>query len=345
MKLGIIGLDGSEKSSIFEALTKNIAAPELRSGLKGEDRIGTINVPDSRVNTLEDMYQPAKTSYAKIEYFLPGEITKKRDQNIWNSVRDCDALIHVVQNFEGFSSEKPNPFKAFLELEEDMILSDIGVPEKRIERIGLDKKRGKQVNPEEISLLKDCILKLESEAPLRKYPLLASAQILKGFAFISAKPLLILYNNGDDDDDMPDVEKIQASTASCMVIKGKLEHEIAQMSDGEAEEFMAEFNISTSAMDRVIRKSYEILGLISFFTVGSDEVKAWTIRKETQALDAAGIIHSDIKKGFIRAEVLSYDDLMSAGSHHEAKKKGTVRLEGKTYDVQDGDIINFRFNV
>jgi len=341
MKLGIIGLAGSGKSSIFEALTRNMAVP----GFTGEDRIGTINVPDKRVDVLEEMYQPAKTAYAKVEYFLPAQTAKKRDQSIWNSVRDCDALIHVIQNFEGFTSIKPDPFKAFLELEEDMILSDLGVCEKRMERIDLDKKRGKKVDPEEVPLLKDCISALESEAPLRKHAHLATAHVLKGFAFISAKPLLILYNNGDDDDDMPDAEKIQESNSSCMVIKGKLEHEIAQMSDEEAKEFMAEFNISESAMDRVIRKSYEILGLISFFTVGSDEVKAWTIRKETQALDAAGIIHSDIKKGFIRAEVLSYDDLMSAGSQHEAKKKGTARLEGKTYKVQDGDIINFRFNV
>ena len=341
MKLGIIGLTGSGKKSIFEALTRHIGP----LGLRNDDRIGTINVPDHRVDVLRDMYQPAKTTYAKVEYFLPAQTSIKRDHSIWNSVRDCDALIHVIQNFDGFTSTGLNPFKAFKELEEDMILSDLGVCEKRLERIDLDKKRGKTVNPEEVSLLNDCMSVLENEDPLRKHDHLAGAHALKGFAFISAKPLLVLYNNGDDDDTMPDEEKITASSAGCMVIKGKIEHEIAQMSDEEAKEFMTEFDISSSAMDRVIQKSYEILGLISFFTVGKDEVKAWTIRRQTQALDAAGIIHSDIKKGFIRAEVLSYDDLLSAGSQQEAKKRGTARLEGKTYIVKDGDIINFRFNI
>ena len=341
MKLGIIGLTGSGRKTIFEALTRNIGA----LGLKIEDRIGTISVPDNRVDVLSDMYQPVKTTYAKVEYFLPAQTVKQRDQSIWNTVRDCDALIHVIQNFDEFSSSESNPYKAFLELEEDMILSDLGVCEKRLERIDLDKKRGKKVNPEELALLKDCISSLENEEPLRKHERLAAAHALKGFAFISAKPVLVLYNNGDDDDTMPDAEKIEASSAGCMVIKGKIEHEIAQMSNEDAEEFMTEFNISSSAMDRVIQKSYEILGLVSFFTVGKDEVKAWTIRHQTQALDAAGIIHTDIKKGFIRAEVLSYDDLLKAGSHQEAKKRGTARLEGKTYIVKDGDIINFRFNV
>lgn len=341
MKLGIVGLGGSGKTTVFEALTRTAAAP----GLKGEDRIGTINVPDSRVDTLADIYNPAKTTHAKVEYFLPGQAGKKRDPSVWNSVRDCDALIHIVQNFSGFSLEPPDPLKAFLELEYDMILSDLGVVEKRLERIDLDKKRGKHIHPEEMSLLDECRSALENETPLRQFPHLATAHVLKGFAFISAKPLLILYNNSDDDDALPEVDKVRTATAECMVIKGKLENEIAQMSESEALEFMAEFNITSSAMDRVIRQSYEILGLISFFTVGSDEVKAWTIRNGTPALDAAGVIHTDIKKGFIRAEVLSYDDLMASGSHNEAKKKGTVRLEGKTYEVRDGDIINFRFNV
>jgi len=156
--------------------------------------------------------------------------------------------------------------------------------------------------------------------------------------------MLVLFNNADEDENMPDAQNL-ASQESCMVIRGKLERELAQMSEEEAKDFLTEFNISASATDRVIKGSYEILGLISFFTVGDDEVRAWTIRKNTQALDAAEVIHSDIKKGFIRAEVLAYNDLMAVGTYAEARKKGTVRLEGKTYIVQDGDILNFRFNV
>jgi ribosome-binding ATPase YchF (GTP1/OBG family) len=156
--------------------------------------------------------------------------------------------------------------------------------------------------------------------------------------------MLVLFNNDDEDDRLPAVSKI-TDTEDCLVIRGKLEQELAQMSAEEAAEFLEEFNISESAMDKVIRKSYRLLGLISFFTVGSDEVRAWSIKSGTEAVDAAETVHTDMKKGFIRAEVLAYDDLMDAGTYAAARKKGTVRLEGKNYKVQDGDIINIRFNV
>ncbi len=344
MKSGIIGLPGSGKSTIFEALTRNI----IEAGHKEESRIGTIRVPDKRVDVLSDMYKPKKTIYAQVEYFLPGMAgrskEKKMDQNIWTQVRDCDALIHVVRNFGGYGLEAPTPYNDFLELDQELILADLVVVEKRLERLELDKRRGKKIDPEEMALLNKCLKDLENEIPLRKFPDIASAHVLKGFAFLSAKPMLVLFNNEDEDDKLPDIEDL-TSREDCMVIKGKLEQELAHMSDKEAKEFLAEFNITASAMDRVIKHSYELLGLISFFTVGEDEVKAWTIKKETKAVDAAEVIHSDIKKGFIRAEVLSYEDLMDAGSYQQARKKGTVRLEGKTYVVQDGDIINFRFNV
>ncbi len=344
MKSGIIGLPGSGKSTIFEALTRNI----IEAGHKEESRIGTIRVPDNRVDVLSDMYKPKKTIYAQVEYFLPGMAGRskeeKKDQNIWTQVRDCDALIHVVRNFGGYGLEAPTPYNDFLELDQELILADLVVVEKRLERLELDKRRGKKIDPEEMALLNKCLKDLENEIPLRKFPDIASAHVLKGFAFLSAKPMLVLFNNEDEDDKLPDIEDL-TSREDCMVIKGKLEQELAHMSDKEAKEFLAEFNITASAMDRVIKHSYELLGLISFFTVGEDEVKAWTIKKETKAVDAAEVIHSDIKKGFIRAEVLSYEDLMDAGSYQQARKKGTVRLEGKTYVVQDGDIINFRFNV
>ncbi|UCD31186.1 MAG: redox-regulated ATPase YchF, partial [Desulfobacterales bacterium] len=185
---------------------------------------------------------------------------------------------------------------------------------------------------------------LENATPLRKYSDLVSAHALKGFAFLSSKSMLVLFNNEDEDDRLPDVGAV-TEKENCMVIRGKLEQELAQMSNEEAEEFLGEFNISASAMDRVIKRSYELLGLISFFTFVENEVKAWTIKKDTSAVDAAGVIHSDMKKGFIRAEVVSHDNLMSACSYHEARQKGHVRLEGKTYAVQDGDVITFRFNV
>ncbi|MCP4751024.1 MAG: redox-regulated ATPase YchF [Proteobacteria bacterium] len=340
MKLGIIGLPKSGKTTIFETLTRNI--PEIAN--KTESRIGTIKVPDGRVDILSDMYKPKKTIFAQVEYFLPGSQGQKKTQNIWTQVRDCDALIHVVRNFGGYGLEAPIPYGDFQSLDQELILADLVVIEKRVESLTTDKKRGNKANPEEVSLLEECLKNLENETPLRKCPDLAQNPLLKGFTFLSAKPTLVLFNNEEDDDAMPEAKDLP-STEDCLVIRGKLEHELAQMSDEDAADFLAEYQITSSAMDRVIKKSYDLLGLVSFFTVGDDEVRAWTIKKETVAVDAADVIHSDIKKGFIRAEVVFYDDLMEAGSHQEARKKGTVRLEGKTYPVKNGDIINFRFNV
>jgi len=344
MKLGIIGLPQSGKSIIFEALTENT----IEIGNKSKDHIAAVKVPDGRIDFLSDMYKPKKTIYAQVEYFLPGIGTqskdKNKDQSIWTKIRDCDALIHVVRNFAGFGFDEPEPYDDFIKLDQEAIIEDLVVIEKRLERLEQDRHRSRDINKEELSLLEECLKYLEKEIPLRKNDDLAFAHVLKGFAFISAKPKLILFNNEDDDDKVPDVEAL-TSKEDCMVIRGKLEQELAQMSDEEAEDFLNEFNITASAMDRVIKRSYELLGLISFFTVGEDEVRAWTIKTGANAVDAAGAIHTDFQKGFIRAEVLSYNDLMDAGTYNEARKKGTVRLEGKEYEVQDGDIINFRFNV
>jgi ribosome-binding ATPase YchF (GTP1/OBG family) len=229
-------------------------------------------------------------------------------------------------------------------LDQELILNDLMVAEKRLERIELDHKRGKKMNPEEHALLVDCIHHLENETALRFYPPLAEAPLLRGYAFSSARPMLVLFNNDDDDDSLPELEA-QLKKERCLAIRGKLEQELSQMPADEAAEFRAEFNISDTALNRVIKESYALLDLISFFTIGKKEIRAWAIKKGTPALDAAEVIHSDMKRGFIRAEVVSHDDLMDSGSYSAARKNGTVRLEGKSYEVQDGDIITFRFNV
>jgi len=342
MKLGIVGLPGSGKATVFEALTKNFA----ETGSKAENRIGTIQVPDDRVDRLSGLYNPRKTIYARVEYFLPGTTEKsgaKGETGPWKNVRDCDALIHCVRNFSGYGLEPASPAQDFANLDQELVLADYMVVTKRFERLEMDGRRGKKPNPEEKALLAECLQHLENGRPLRHFPDLAAAPLLRGFAFLSAKPMLTLFNNEDEDDRLP--ETGMADKQEGVVIRGKLEQELAQMTAEEAADFLAEFHITATATDRVIKRSYEILGLISFFTVGEDEVRAWTIQKETPALDAADVIHSDIKQGFIRAEVLHYDDLMAAGSYAEARKNGDVRLEGKAYPVRDGDIINFRFNV
>jgi len=341
MKLGITGLPQSGRSTVFEALTQKIGSGEH----KAEERIATISVPDHRVDRLNDQYKLPKTIYVQVEYFLPGtKAGDTKDQSLWNAVRDCDALIHVVRNHTGFGLDQKTPYEDVLKLDQELMFSDLVVAEKRLERMELDHQRGKKMNPEEHSLLLDCRSHLEDDIPLRTFPEIASAPLLRGYAFLSAKPMLVLFNNDDDDAGMPDVEGLTQKQI-CLVIRGKLEQELNQMPTEEAAEFRAEFNISASAPERIIKGSYELLDLISFFTIGKKEIRAWAIKKDTPALDAAEVIHTDMKKGFIRAEVVSYDDFMKAGSYLEAKKKGVVRLEGKTYEVQDGDIIQFRFNV
>jgi len=340
MKSGLIGLPGAGKTVVFEALTGNVDP----TGGKGENRIGTVRVPDPRIERLRALYRPKKTTFAQVEYFLAARGAEKERGRQWTAVRDCDALIHVVRNFSAYGLASPQPIDDIRKIDQDVMLADLIVAEKRLERLDLDRRRGKAVDPEELSQLQQCIELLENEVPLRNRAELADSPLLRGFAFLSAKPMLMLFNNDDEDEDLPELDGTIAPE-TCLVIRGKLEQELAQMSGEETAAFLKEFHISASATDRVVSKTYRLLGLISFFTVGDDEVKAWTIRRGTSALDAADVIHSDMKKGFIRAEVLAYEDLTAAGSYAEARKRGSVRLEGKSYGVQDGDIINFRFNV
>ena len=340
MKLGIIGLPSAGKSTVFEALTQTISVAEKKS----ENRINTMQVPDERLAALSNMFEPKKTIFARVEYFLPGMMGSTKDQKIWTQVRDCHALIHVIRNFSGYGFDEPTPLDDFNALDHELILADLMVIEKRMERIEQDRKRGKKEYQEELALLNQCLKHLENEMPLRNFPELSEAPSLKGYGFVSAKPVLVLFNNDDEDDCLPVIENL-TNKEDCMVIRGKLEQELAQMSAEEAEDFLTEFKISASATDRVIQRSFELLGLISFFTFVNKEVKAWNVKQGTVAVDAADVIHSDMKRGFIRAEVIAYNDLIDAGSYPEARKKGTVRLEGKNYAVQDGDVITFRFNV
>ena len=345
MRLGIIGLPSSGKSTIFQALTRSRSEEPTHKG----HRIVTVQVTDQRVDALSRLFKPDKTVYARLEYSLPSSTKAyspdgRIDESFWNEVRPCDALIHVVRNFQPPGGEAPHPRDDFVKLETDMIFADLVVVEKRIERLDLDKKRGKEISPEEHQLLEACLRTLEEQRPLRDDPKLATAHLLKGFTLLSAKPVLVVFNNNDEDEGLPPWEE-PPKLYNRLVVRGKLEMELAALSPEEAAEFLAAYHIKNSAMDRVTQHSCSVLDLIAFFTVVHNEVRSWLIPEETKALDAARVIHSDMKKGFIRAEVLAYDDLMAAGTYQQAKKEGKVRLEGKTYLVQDGDIINFHFNV
>jgi len=229
-------------------------------------------------------------------------------------------------------------------LESELILNDLMVAEKRIERVHADGKKGREISEEELGLLERCREALSRDVPLRKVPEIAASPILKGFTFLSAKPQMAIANNSDDDEEPPEMSKIP-DDIELMVVRGKLEMELAQMDPEEAEEFLSLYHVDQSLLDRVIKQCLDTCNLISFFTIEGSEVRSWIIPDGTTALDAAEFIHSDMKKGFIRAEVLAYEQLMLSGSLANAKKDGSLRLEGKTYPVQDGDIIKFRFSI
>ena len=339
MKMGLIGKSGAGKKTLFEALTKS----DPDSGHKGDVRIAAIRVPDPRVDVLSRMYSPRKTIYAQIEYCL-GRAAGDKDRDLQlKAVADCDALIHVVRNFPVPGTPAPEPFRDIAAMDEDLMLSDFVVIEKRLERIAADAKRGKKADAQEMALLDQVKQMLENGTPVRTRPEVAGAPLLRGFSLLSAKPVLALINNDEADTALP--AGTPPEELELMVVRGKLEHEISRMADDEAAEFLKEFGIDEPAIHRALRRSYAMLGLLSFFTVGEDEVRAWTIKKGALAPEAAGTIHSDMQKGFIRAEVVAYDALMAAGSYAEARKQGTVRLEGKAYEMADGDIVNIRFNV
>jgi GTP-binding protein YchF len=343
MKLGIIGASQAGKATVFSALTGARGDSDARSAKK-DNRIASVKVMDERIDYLSNMYKPKKTTYASVEYLLPSDSGSGSDNAIWSQARVCDALIHVVRNFPDFTGARPDSEKEFRKLEEEMVLNDLVVVEKRLERIEADLKRGKKPDEEEHRLVLACKGLLEKGMALRTNPEIAASPLLKGFTFLSAKPQLVIINNDDDNEALPEWV-INFPDMAIQAMRGRLEMEIAAMSEEDAEIFRAEYSIKESALDRVISESYRILNLISFFTTGEDEVKAWTIKRDTIALEAAGEIHSDIQKGFIRAEVLAYDDLIKYGTVKDAKAAGRVRLEGKEYVVSDGDIINYRFNV
>lgn len=347
MKLGIVGLPQSGKTTIFNALTHRSGDPAGGGG-KIVPIQGVVTVPDSRVDWLTDLYKPQKKTFAQVTYIdlqaMPGALENKQEYmaQLLIHLRPVDALLMVVRNFPDPSGAPPNPQGDFRELQDEFLLADLATVEKRLERLTQELKKGKKPIGTEKELLETAATLLNQEKPLRSQPELASAPELRGFTFLSAKPLLVVVNNTDDDEALPDAT---FDGTEAIVVRGKLEMEMAQLSDEEAEAFRQDFGISESALDRVIGRSYTLLNLATFLTVGDDEVRAWTIRRGLPAVEAAGVVHSDMQKGFIRAEVVAYDDLRRAGDYAAARKLGVVRLEGKTYPVQDGDIINFRFNV
>jgi GTP-binding protein YchF len=333
MKTGIFGLSGSGKTEILLAL----AGPEALN----LNRV-MVKVPEPRLIPLAEIFKPKKITYSEIEYQeIKGGGARSLGSKVLNDIRACDCLLAVIDCFSGAN----DPALQEENIEGDLIISDLAVIEKRLTRIASDKKKDKNlVNPKEEELLIKAKELLEKEVPLRTDEEIKAAQELKGFQFLSAKPILYVYNV--DETQMGEFETKKLDQKVKIEICAKLERELREIEDlEEREEFLKAMGIKESALDRVIHATYKLLGLITFLTAGEKEVRAWTIKKGSTAQEAAGAIHSDIQKGFIRAEVLSWEDFEKVRDFKKAKELGLLRLEGKEYIVKDGDIITFRFNV
>lgn len=344
MKVGLIGHRGAGKTTIFNMLTGLQAQVGGFAG-KEEIHLGVIKVPDPRIDRLSQIFKPKKTTYAEIRFtdFPPneGEENLKSNQALVTQMREVDAITLVLRDF----GSAVNPVRELTDLLTEMILADLTVVENRRSRLKKEKAR-----PQEEALLERCTQALENEQSLRSIQFSADEENLaSGFGFLSRKPLLVIFNQAEEQAGRPLPEDYQAELGrrglQGLALAGKLEMEIAQLDEKDRAAFLKEIGIEEPARDRFIRAMYGLMDLLSFFTTGEDEVRAWTITKGTVAKKAAGKIHSDIERGFIRAEVVTYDEFILYGSEAKCKEAGKLRLEGKDYLVKDGDIIHFRFAV
>lgn len=348
MKVGLAGFSRAGKTTLFNALT-GLSVDVGGFDSKREPTVAVVKVPDPRVDALSEIVHPKEKKYAEVTFldFPPSQERKAAlEPQSLAQMREVDALVQVVAGFQDpMVSEPVHPVKDLVAFQTELILADLTVIERRLDR--LKKEKG---NEREQELLTRCQALLEAERPLRFLEALPEERsILSGFAFLSQKPLLIVYNVDESaaHEDLPQEIREYASSQNLVVVPvcGKLEMEIAQFDVEERGAFLVELGLSEPASDRFIRSAYDHLNLLSFFTAGPTEVRAWTITRGTTAVRAAGKIHSDIERGFIRAEVISYDDYMRHNGEAGCRSAGKLRLEGKDYVVRDGDVMHIRFNV
>ncbi|WFS61268.1 DUF933 domain-containing protein [Pseudodesulfovibrio thermohalotolerans] len=337
MKTAIFGFSGSGKTDLFAALAGPDAAASGNRAM--------VKVPDARLDPLIELFTPKKVTYSEIEYLdIPGGGGKGAGlgERVLNEVRPYDCFIGVLDCFSGMN----DPEQQWQAIEADMMVSDLAVIEKRLEKLSADGKKNKAlVDPKEEAALKRALALLEEERPLRSDVEVCGLPELRGYKFLSARPILYAWNcpeGGEADRKLPEDSLGMAHIA----VSAKLERELAEIDDPEEKAmFLNDLGITESALDKVIAKTYQLLGLISFLTAGEDECRTWPLRVGSTAPQAAGVIHTDFEKGFIRAEVIGYDDFLTYGDFKKVKEAGKARLEGKDYIVEDGDIIEFRFNV
>jgi len=350
MKVGIAGFPRSGKTTIFNALTGQHA--DVGGFTEpGKVHLGTIKVPDPRIDKLSEIFQPKKTTYAEmvfVDFPAAAEAAGSHalDTATLTQMRESEALVQVVRGFaDAITGDPPNPVRDLANFKSELLLSDLVLIEKRLER--LKKEKGKE---QEHALLERCKAFLDEERPLRQIDLsVEEGSAIAGFGFLSRRPLMVVLNVGEADVaaamPAPVAEFLAMENLEGLVLSGKIEMEIAALDAGDRQAFLEDLGLQATARERFIRAAYELLDQISFLTSGEDEVRAWTIKRGTPAVKAAGKIHSDIERGFIRAEVVHYDDFVHYGSDAKCREHGKLRLEGKEYVVKDGDIIHFRFNV
>jgi GTP-binding protein YchF len=367
-KLVIIGLPGSGKTTVFNALTRAEAATGTFGSSGDEPNLATVKVPDPRLERLTEMFKPQRKVQADVQYLDVAGIAKGIAEKGMSGVllghlSQADTLVHVVRAFEddnvAHSEDTVDALRDIETLNLELLFSDLALVEKRVQRIEaqIGKTRGpeRELLERELVLMKKLLAHLEDNTPLREIVddlEEDDSRMLRGFGFLTAKPLLVLLNIGEDQLGDPSEQllaKAQAAFNAPKVmidtIAGKIEMEIGQLDADDAAVFLGDLGIAESGLDRIIAKSFDLLGLMPFFTVGPDECRAWTIRQGATAVEAAGEIHTDIQRGFIRAEVVGYDAMIEHGTMAEVRKAGEFRREGKTYIVKSGDIINFLFNV
>jgi GTP-binding protein YchF len=356
MRLGIIGLPQSGKTTVFNALTRG-NHPTTTSGGRFEVQTAVVHVPDGRVDKLSAIFKPRKTIYAQVVYADIAGLEAEAAQAgfsgpLLNQLATLDGFLHVVRAFENPLVPHPagsvTPQRDIATVDGELMLNDMLAVERKLERLNEDAKKGiikdKGLHTQELAVFSKLQAALSADKPLRDVELTpAEEKLLSSFGLLTRKPMLVVLNVGDDEAE-PALPPYPHAHSSVVALRGKLEMDIAQLSPEEAVEFLKEYGITEPGLNRIIRLSYDLLGLQSFFTVGEDEVRAWTVRRGATAPEAAGEIHTDLQKGFIRAEVYSYTDLMAAGSVPELKARGKLRLEGKEYGVLDGDVLNIRFS-
>jgi GTP-binding protein YchF len=354
MKIGLLGLPRSGKTTVFNALTK-AEAPTAHSNGKAEPNISVVKVLDERVDRLSEIYDPRKIVYATVEFVdFVGVAQSDEKKDTFSGaamamIRSMDALALVARNFTDDLLGVPTPLEDLRKINDELTLSDLIMVENRLERIENGYKRGQRTDAlvREEKVLRRILEHLNQNQPIRDLNLsVEEEKAIRGFQFLTRKPIMVILNSdetsfGKNGSLTSEIERTQR----VIEFAGKFEMELCQLDEGEAALFMEDMGISESAYRRLTGLAYEILGYISFFTVGPDEVRAWNVRRGDTALDAAAAIHSDLARGFIRAECFSYEACLQYGSEKSIRDKGLFRLEGKDYRVQDGDILNIRFNV